>query len=154
MSEPKNLDSVPLNSHTIRKSQSWFLIGSMFLVSSLILAARVLYKPHSLERSLLSDQQWELVGSGQLKGPEDVAYHSRLKLIYTGCSDGWIKHVTVNKSAADTVVKNWVNTGGRPLGIAFGRHNDVIVADPVKVSILCLNLMHSVTYLMHITIHF
>lgn len=76
---------------------------------------------------------WELVGLTLLEGPEDVAYHSSSKLIYTGCGDGWIKRVTVNELGVDTVVKKWVNTGGRPLGIAFGHHNEVIVADPQKV---------------------
>lgn len=39
----------------------------------------------------------------------------------------------MNESGVDTVVKKWVITGGRPLGIAFGRHNEVKVADPQKV---------------------
>lgn len=76
---------------------------------------------------------WELVGLALLEGPEDLAYHSKSRLIYTGCADGWIKRVTVNESGVDTVVKKWVDTGGRPLGIAFGRHNEIIVTDPKKV---------------------
>ena len=86
-------------------------------------------------------QPWEVVGAGDLKGPETLAYNLRSRLIYTGCEDGWIKRVTVNESAEDSVVRNWVNTGGRPLGIAFGHHNEVIVADPEKVSFI-RNSMH------------
>jgi DNA-binding beta-propeller fold protein YncE len=76
----------------------------------------------------------ELVGVGDLKGPEDVAYEPKSGVIYTGCADGWIKRVTVNDSVSHSVVEKWVNTGGRPLGIAFGRNNEVIVADGVKVN--------------------
>ena len=86
-------------------------------------------------------QPWEVVGAGDLKGPETLAYNLRSRLIYTGCEDGWIKRVTVNESAEDSVVRNWVNTGGRPLGIGFGHHNEVIVADPEKVSFI-RNSMH------------
>jgi DNA-binding beta-propeller fold protein YncE len=76
----------------------------------------------------------ELVGVGDLKGPEDVAYEPKSGVIYTGCADGWIKRVTVNDSVSHSVVEKWVNTGGRPLGIALGRNNEVIVADGVKVN--------------------
>ncbi|KAH7852677.1 hypothetical protein Vadar_027801 [Vaccinium darrowii] len=74
----------------------------------------------------------ERVGEGQLLGPEDLAYDPKSGLIYTGCYDGWIKRVTVNESAADSVVESWVNTGGRPLGLVMGHDDDVIVADAVK----------------------
>ena len=76
----------------------------------------------------------EFVGVGNLKAPEDVAYDAKSGVIYTGCADGWISRVNVNDSAADSVVEKWVNTGGRPLGIAFGQNNELIVADPQKVS--------------------
>ncbi|CAK9148585.1 unnamed protein product [Ilex paraguariensis] len=74
----------------------------------------------------------EKIGVGQLLGPEDVAYDPKSGLIYTGCVDGWVKRVTVNESAADTVVENWVNTGGRPLGIVLGHHDEVVIADADK----------------------
>ncbi|KAL4645679.1 hypothetical protein ACB092_02G252000 [Castanea dentata] len=74
----------------------------------------------------------EFVGLGNLIGPEDMAYDAKSGVIYTGCHDGWISRVTVNDSAADSVVEKWVNTGGRPLGIAFGHNNELIVADPEK----------------------
>ncbi|CAL8171425.1 unnamed protein product [Prunus armeniaca] len=74
----------------------------------------------------------EFVGAGALVAPEDVAYDSKSGLIYTGCADGWVKRVTLNESAADSVVENWVFTGGRPLGLAHGHENEVFVADAEK----------------------
>ncbi|XP_058180623.1 protein STRICTOSIDINE SYNTHASE-LIKE 7-like [Rhododendron vialii] len=74
----------------------------------------------------------ERVGEGQLLGPEDLAYDPKTGVIYTGCYDGWIKRVTVNESVADSVVESWVNTGGRPLGLVLGHHDDVIIADADK----------------------
>lgn len=76
----------------------------------------------------------EKIGVGKLLEPEDIAYDPKSGVIYTGCSDGWIKRVTVNESAGDSVVEDWVNTGGRPLGVVCGHHGDVIVADTDKVS--------------------
>lgn len=70
----------------------------------------------------------ELIGVDLLNRPEDIAYHRASNLIYTGCVDGWVKRVNV----ADSVVEDWVNTGGRPLGVAFGLHGEVIVADAYK----------------------
>ncbi|CAI9118860.1 OLC1v1020487C1 [Oldenlandia corymbosa var. corymbosa] len=75
---------------------------------------------------------WEKVGLGRLWAPEDIAYDPNARVIYTGCGDGWIKRVTVNDSAADSVVEDWVNTGGRPLGIVRGLEGEVIVADADK----------------------
>ncbi|KAK9227886.1 hypothetical protein WN944_020830 [Citrus x changshan-huyou] len=80
----------------------------------------------------------EKVGYGVLKGPEDLLYDAHSKLIYTGCEDGWIKRVTLNDSPADSLVHNWINTGGRPLGIAFANSDPdadritMIVADAYK----------------------
>ncbi|MFS7939898.1 putative strictosidine synthase [Helianthus anomalus] len=74
----------------------------------------------------------EKIGTGQLIGAEDVAYEPKTGLVYTGCGDGWIKRVTLKDSAGDTVVENWVNTGGRPLGIAVADSGDVFVADAFK----------------------
>ncbi|CAH2064388.1 unnamed protein product [Thlaspi arvense] len=74
----------------------------------------------------------EFIGVGLLKSPEDIAYHRDSGLIYTGCADGWVKRVKVLESANDSVVEDWVKTGGRPLGIAFGLHGEVIVADAYK----------------------
>ncbi|WCJ40685.1 strictosidine synthase-like 4 [Euphorbia peplus] len=70
----------------------------------------------------------EFLGKGQLQGPEDIAYDGKTGFIYTTCEDGWIKRVRLN----DSVVENWVNTGGRPLGIVLGNNNVFIVADAYK----------------------
>lgn len=77
----------------------------------------------------------EMVGAGQLPGPEDIAYDSKSRVIFTGCYDGWVKRVTVNDSVGDSVVERWVNTGGRPLGVAVGHNDEVIVADAYRVFI-------------------
>ncbi|XP_061998160.1 protein STRICTOSIDINE SYNTHASE-LIKE 4-like isoform X2 [Rosa rugosa] len=74
----------------------------------------------------------EFIGAGALVAPEDVAYDSKSGLIYTGCADGWVKRVTLNESAADSVVENWANTGGRPLGLAHGHKGQLLVADTEK----------------------
>ncbi|KAM0021614.1 putative strictosidine synthase transcription factor WD40-like family [Helianthus debilis subsp. tardiflorus] len=74
----------------------------------------------------------EKIGSGELIGPEDIAYDPKSGYVYTGCDEGWIKRVKLNDSAVDTVVENWVNTGGRPLGISIADSGDVFVADAFK----------------------
>lgn len=75
----------------------------------------------------------EFLGVGKFQGPEDILYDSRSGIIYTGSEDGWIQRVWLNESvASDTVVKNWVRTGGRPLGLALGLNNELIVADAYK----------------------
>ena len=73
------------------------------------------------------------IGAGKMVGPEDLLYDSGSGVLYTGCADGWIKRVSVNDSAQDSVVEDWVNTGGRPLGLARGLHGEIIVADADKV---------------------
>ncbi|KAL0291266.1 UNVERIFIED_CONTAM: protein STRICTOSIDINE SYNTHASE-LIKE 5 [Sesamum angustifolium] len=74
----------------------------------------------------------EKIGYGQLPAPEDIAYDAKTGAIYTGCEDGWVNRVVLNASAGDPVVENWVNTGGRPLGIVHGLHGEVMVADADK----------------------
>ncbi|XP_021997905.1 protein STRICTOSIDINE SYNTHASE-LIKE 6 isoform X2 [Helianthus annuus] len=74
----------------------------------------------------------EKIGTGQLIGAEDIAYEPRTGLVYTGCGDGWIKRVTLKDSMVDTAIESWVNTGGRPLGIAVADSGDVFVADAFK----------------------
>lgn len=72
----------------------------------------------------------ELLGVGELQGPEDIAYDPTANVVYTGCHDGWIKRVRLS----DSVVENFVNTHGRPLGLALGHNKEIIVADAYKVS--------------------
>ncbi|XP_056176460.1 protein STRICTOSIDINE SYNTHASE-LIKE 5-like [Syzygium oleosum] len=74
----------------------------------------------------------EMVGAGRMVGPEDVAYDSASEVIYVGCADGWVKRVKVGDSGSDSTVEDWVNTGGRPLGLALGRDGEVIVCDANK----------------------
>lgn len=72
----------------------------------------------------------ETIGEGHVAAPEDLVFDRTGGAVYTGCSDGWIKRVTVNDSA----VQSWVNTGGRPLGLALDRTGgELIVADAYKV---------------------
>lgn len=75
----------------------------------------------------------ERVGEGTLLGPEDIAYDPESGMIYTGCYDGWIKRIRMN----DSVVEDFVNTGGRPLGLVLGRQGELIVADAEKVGSIC-----------------
>nr|XP_043631306.1 protein STRICTOSIDINE SYNTHASE-LIKE 6-like [Erigeron canadensis] len=70
----------------------------------------------------------EKIGQGQLLGPEDIVYDSNLGVIYTSCYGGWVKRVRLN----DSMVEDWVNTGGRPLGLALGHLGEVYVADAFK----------------------
>lgn len=77
----------------------------------------------------------ELIDKGGCSGPEDLAYDGEEKVIYTGCGDGWIRKIKVDDSVGNMVVEKWVNTGGRPLGLAFGRSGEVIVADTELVGI-------------------
>nr|XP_043634656.1 protein STRICTOSIDINE SYNTHASE-LIKE 7-like [Erigeron canadensis] len=70
----------------------------------------------------------EIIGEGQLMQPEDILYDPKLDVIHTGCADGWVKRIRVN----DSVIENWVNTGGRPLGLAHGYSDEIYVADDVK----------------------
>ncbi|KAL8532185.1 hypothetical protein ACS0TY_008692 [Phlomoides rotata] len=88
-----------------------------------------LFVPNKNSRLLLGSEK---IGYGELPGPEDIAYDPKTGVVYTGCEDGWIRRVILSDSAADSVVEKWVNTGGRPLGLAHGLHGEVIVADAVK----------------------
>lgn len=74
------------------------------------------------------------MAEGHVEGPEDVVYDAATGVIYTGCSDGWIKRVTVKETASgDSAVESLVRTEGRPLGVALGRNGEIIVADSDKV---------------------
>ncbi|XP_050241593.1 protein STRICTOSIDINE SYNTHASE-LIKE 5-like isoform X6 [Quercus robur] len=153
MDESKTPDSAsqprPSKATFTKQKSSW---PFTFLVTVLVpvVAATLLYQLDSFDPAPLPPDELtrhvitvparndhmlrlsEFVGVGNLKAPEDVAYDAKSGVIYTGCADGWISRVTLNDSAADSVVEKWVNTGGRPLGIAFGHNNELIVADPEK----------------------
>lgn len=71
------------------------------------------------ERLRLSD----LLAKGVLQQPEDTAMDAEGRL-YTGTSDGWIVRLDREGDA-----ERWVETGGRPLGLDFDPHGNLIVAD-------------------------
>ena len=150
MSE-SNSETVP-GTPTIRRSSSSWPFTFILLAFPVALAV-VLYRLDSFDPAPLPLHEFlgptataaarnghllrgsEFVGAGSLLAPEDIAYDSKSGVIYTGCADGWVKRVYLNESAADSVVENWVNTGGRPLGIATGLNNQVLVADTEKVGL-------------------
>lgn len=74
------------------------------------------------ERLRLAD----LLARGQLYGPEDTTVDAN-GVLYTGTQDGWIVRVF-----PDGRVENWLETGGRPLGLAFDQQGNLIVADAWK----------------------
>lgn len=76
----------------------------------------------------------ERIGDGLLPGPEDFAYDAEAGVIYTGCSDGWIRRVKVGENDEPTVVEDWARVGGRPLGLALHSDGSLVVADADNVS--------------------
>ena len=73
------------------------------------------------ERLRLSD----ILAKGQLEYPEDTAMDSQSRL-YTGTAGGWIMRLD---PGGDAGPEPWVNTRGRPLGLAFDQDGNLIVAD-------------------------
>eukprot|EP01018_Ginkgo_biloba_P016515 Gb_04245 [translate_table: standard] len=69
------------------------------------------------------------LGAGLLPRAEDLAVDVQGKL-YTGCSDGWIKRISFIQNSEDIRVENWTYVGGRPLGVAFGLHGELLVCEP------------------------
>ncbi|GLJ34587.1 hypothetical protein SUGI_0695650 [Cryptomeria japonica] len=67
---------------------------------------------------------------GQVSGPEDLAVDSEGR-IYTACADGWVKRISFasNDSYSSLQVEKWAYVGGRPLGIAFGLHGELLVCE-------------------------
>ncbi|CAJ2635887.1 unnamed protein product [Trifolium pratense] len=137
---------------TTTQTKTWFFTP-LAIILPVIVAAAVLYRldpfepvhlpVNELNRSTpltapLRNNHMRLgseeVAKGQVLGPEDFVYDAVMGVVYTSCEDGWIKRVTVNESVADSVVENWINTGGRPLGLAFDGSGDLIVADAEKVT--------------------
>ena len=66
----------------------------------------------------------EVFPIGDNKGPEDIALDSEGR-IYAATHDGWIVRLQPDGSNPE----NWVQTGGRPLGIDFDNTGNLIVAD-------------------------
>ncbi|GAU50128.1 hypothetical protein TSUD_192490 [Trifolium subterraneum] len=132
------------NSNT--NSRTWPLFTPLAIVLPVLIAAAVFYLLDSFEpvhlpvneinrtpltAPLRNDHMRlgsEEVAKGHVLGPEDLVYDAVNGVVYTSCEDGWIKRVTVNES----VVENWVNTGGRPLGLALDGNGNLIIADADK----------------------
>ncbi|UCL85595.1 SMP-30/gluconolactonase/LRE family protein [Pseudomonas sp. HS-18] len=68
----------------------------------------------------------ELLAQGQIVGPEDTAVDSRGQ-VFAGLDDGRIVRI-----GADGKAQTFVETGGRPLGLAFDQAGNLIVADAWK----------------------
>ncbi|KAM7265618.1 hypothetical protein ACFE04_003301 [Oxalis oulophora] len=128
---------------THKKSSSIFFLSVLllhvFVFVSKVDSFKTRKLPHASSSYRLTSNDHALVGAtyvgvGELQGPEDIAYDKKTGIIYTGCGDGFIKKVYIGKSkSSDTYnVESWVNTGGRPLGVALGCHNELIVADANK----------------------
>jgi sugar lactone lactonase YvrE len=66
----------------------------------------------------------EVFAIGDNKGPEDIALDSKGR-IYAATHGGWIVRLQPDGSNPE----NWVQTGGRPLGIDFDNTGNLIVAD-------------------------
>jgi sugar lactone lactonase YvrE len=68
----------------------------------------------------------ELLGRGQLQGPEDTAVDAQGR-VYAGLHDGRIVRIE-----ADGNVATFVDTQGRPLGMDFDAGGNLIVADAYR----------------------
>lgn len=78
----------------------------------------------------------ELLAKGEVKGPEAIAVDAAGN-VYAGLENGWIVRLAgvgtqPPGARAEAVVERWVNTGGRPLGMAFDQKGNLIVADAWK----------------------
>lgn len=75
----------------------------------------------------LAANEWlreaDLLALGQVYGPEDTIVSDQ-GVLYTGTQDGHIVKVF-----PDGRVENWIDTGGRPLGMVFDHEGNLIVAD-------------------------
>lgn len=69
----------------------------------------------------------EFVSIGELHGPESVEVDDG-GWIYCSTHEGWIVRVSPDGSRAE----KWVQTGGRPLGLAFDGKGNLIVADAFR----------------------
>ncbi|WCJ32789.1 Calcium-dependent phosphotriesterase superfamily protein [Euphorbia peplus] len=128
----------------LTKRKSPLVIIFFLLLTPVLASARLVYRFNVSNSDNLFDNDEELMnnggrrepeilGKGKLKGPEDIIYDEKSRVIYTGCRDGWIKRVKLSDSVDNTVVEKWVNTGGRPLGLSWlpGKE-DIVVADANK----------------------
>ncbi|MBM7059509.1 SMP-30/gluconolactonase/LRE family protein [Pseudomonas sp. UL073] len=68
----------------------------------------------------------ELLGQGQIHGPEDTAVDSQGR-VYAGLHNGKVVRI-----GADGKAETFADTGGRPLGMEFDAQGNLIVADSYK----------------------
>ncbi|WP_259753724.1 SMP-30/gluconolactonase/LRE family protein [Pseudomonas sp. GCEP-101] len=68
----------------------------------------------------------ELLAQGQIVGPEDTAVDSQGR-VFAGLDDGRIVRI-----GAEGKAETFAQTGGRPLGLAFDKSGNLIVADAWK----------------------
>ncbi len=97
-----------------------------------LLAAACLARPAHAAESIYPLTVVEKLGVSVLKGPEDIAEDAEGNIV-TGCSDGVIYKVTPHGE-----VSRFVATGGRPLGLAFSPHGDLIVCDVGRKEVLSI----------------
>lgn len=76
----------------------------------------------------------ERLADGLLAGPEDLVSDANGHFLYTGCADGWVKRLRLSEAVASVSVENWTYVAGRPIGLAIGADNQLIVADAFKVN--------------------
>lgn len=67
-----------------------------------------------------------LIAQGKIVGPETTAMDAK-GVLYAGLQNGHIVRIL-----PDGTVKDWVNTGGRPLGMVFDAQGNLIVCDAWK----------------------
>jgi sugar lactone lactonase YvrE len=85
--------------------------------------------PPALEEALLPNtrlERAESVGEG-IPGPESLDFNSRGDL-YSGTEDGWIVRIKSGEKKFERVVF----TGGRPLGVQFGKNDTLYICDSYK----------------------
>lgn len=85
--------------------------------------------PPSLDGPLKPNERLrlaDLLAVGKVSGPEDTTVDAQGRL-YTGNADGRILRIW-----PDGRVENWADTDGRPLGMVFDQHGNLIVADAVR----------------------
>lgn len=108
----------------------FLLLGSFLLSPSPVdSAAWEAPPPPALTGKLAPNERLrlaDLLARGQVYGPEDTTVDAQ-GVLYTGTQDGKIVRVW-----PDGRVENWVDTGGRPLGMVFDDGGNLIVADAWK----------------------